>query len=104
MARGTFHVARPDGKRRRRNAPTHGETLLTDDGEVRGPELVGAYAEETKAWPETWRRAPQAQLFQDTGWSRLALLAPIVESYFRRPSAAALSEVRINERSALARP
>ena len=97
MARGTMHAPKPDGERRRRNAPSHGESVLTPDDQLRGPELAGTYAAETKAWHETWRRSPQAQLFQDTDWSRLALLAPIVESYFRRPSAAALSEIRMNE-------
>jgi len=97
MARGTMHAPKPDGERRRRNAPSHGEHVLTADGEKRGPELVGPYTEPTIAWHETWRSSPQAQLFQETDWSRLALLAPIVESYFRRPSAAALSEIRMNE-------
>ena len=97
MARGTMHAPKPDGERRRRNAPSHGESVLTPDDQLRGPELAGTYAAETKAWHETWRRSPQAQLFQDTDWSRLALLAPIVEAYFRRPTAAALSEIRMNE-------
>jgi hypothetical protein len=97
MARGTMHAPKPDGERRRRNAPSHGEQVLTHDGETRGPELLGAYSPETLAWYGTWRTAPQAQLFQDTDWSRLSLLAPIVEAYFRRPSAAALSEIRMNE-------
>lgn len=30
-------------------------------------------------------------------WARLGLLAAIVESYSRKPSAAALSEIRMNE-------
>jgi hypothetical protein len=97
MARGTMHAPKPDGARTRRNAPTHGEQLVTDDGVRRGPDLVGSYGPETIAWYETWRTAPQAQLFEATDWSRLALLAPIVDGYFRRPSAAALSEVRMNE-------
>lgn len=32
-----------------------------------------------------------------TDWSRLAFLAPIVESYLRRPEAAALSEIRMKK-------
>ena len=95
MARGTMHAPKPGAARR--NSPTHGETVLTDDGELRGPELVGEYAPETLAWFETWRRAPQAQMFLATDWGRLVLLAPIVDGYFRRPSAAALSEIRMNE-------
>jgi hypothetical protein len=40
MARGTMHAPKPDEQRRRRNAPTHGETVLPRDEEVRGPELA----------------------------------------------------------------
>lgn len=97
MARGTMHAAKPDGQRRRRNAPTHSDQIVTHDDEVRGPELDGPYAPQTLAWFDTWRRSPQAQLFEATDWSRLVLLAPIVDAYFRRPSAAALSEIRMNE-------
>lgn len=97
MARGTLHAPKPDGQRRRRNAPTHSDQVVTDDGELRGPALDGPYAAPTLAWYETWRRSPQAQLFEATDWSRLVLLAPIVDAYFRRPSAAALSEIRMNE-------
>jgi len=97
MARGTMHAPKPDGQRRRRNAPTHGEQLVTPDDVVRGPELDGSYSDATRSWYDTWRRSPQAQLFEATDWQRLAILAPIVEVYFARPSAAALSEIRMNE-------
>ncbi|OZV74779.1 hypothetical protein CA850_29830 [Micromonospora echinospora] len=102
MARGTMHAPKPDGQRRRRNAPTHGETVLPDDDVVRGPELAGLTAgrefrPETVAWFDTWRRSPQAAVFISTDWLRLATLAPIVDAYWRRPSAAALSEIRMNE-------
>jgi hypothetical protein len=40
---------------------------------------------------------PQAALFEATDWGRLAMLAPIVEAYYRRPSAAALGEIRMSE-------
>lgn len=102
MARGTLHSPKPDGQRRRRNAPTHGETVLPRDGKVRGPELAEltagrAFGPETVAWFDTWRRSPQAAVFETTDWLRLATLAPIVDAYWRRPSAAALSEIRMNE-------
>lgn len=67
------------------------------DGEIRGPDLVGPYSEDTLAWYLDWQTAPQASLFSNTDWRRLLLLAPIVDSYFRKPSAAALSEIRLNE-------
>ena len=67
------------------------------DGELRGPELADGYDAGVVEWFETWRRSPQAQLFEDTDWARLVMLAPIVQAYLRRPSAAALSEIRMNE-------
>ncbi|MDG4792690.1 hypothetical protein [Micromonospora sp. WMMD1082] len=103
MARGTMHAPKPEGQRRRRNAPTHGETVLpADDGTLRGPELAELTAgrefrAETVAWFDDWRRSPQAAIFERTDWRRLATLAPIVDAYWRRPSAAALSEIRMNE-------
>lgn len=97
MASGTLHAAKPDNLRRRRNAPVHPEKVVTYDGEVRGPDLEGAYSEQTHTWYRTWQTSPQAQLFHATDWSRLLLLAPIVEAHFRRPTAAGLSEIRLNE-------
>lgn len=102
MARGTLHSPKPEGQRRRRNAPAHAETILPRDDEVRGQELAEltagrAFGPETVAWFETWRRSPQAAVFEATDWLRLATLAPIVDAYWRRPSAAALSEIRMNE-------
>lgn len=67
------------------------------DGELRGSALIGDFEPQTHEWHETWRRSPQAALFEETDWSRLRLLAVIVDGYFRRPSAAALSEIRMNE-------
>lgn len=102
MARGTLHAGKPDGARRRRNAPTHSETRLVRDDEVRGlpiDEATGSedWLPETVKWWETWRHAPQAQVFEGTDWSRLAMLAAIVDRYFQKPSAAALGEIRMSE-------
>ena len=97
MARGTMHAAKPDDQRRRRNKPTHDSKTLVADGVIRGPELDGDYDEFTVNWYETWRSSPQAALFEDTDWMRLQMLAPIVQAYHRRPGAAALSEIRMNE-------
>ncbi|RLK22630.1 hypothetical protein DER29_0468 [Micromonospora sp. M71_S20] len=103
MARGTMHAPKPDGTRRRRNAPTHGETVLpADDGTLRGPSLGELmpgreFPEDVHLWFDDWRRSPQAAVFERTDWRRLALLARTVEGYLKRPSAAALSEIRMNE-------
>jgi hypothetical protein len=102
MSRGTLHASKPDGARRRRNAPAHGETKLVRDGLVRGvphAEATGddTWLPQTVAWWETWRRVPQSQLFEETDWSRLAMLAAIVDGYWKRPSAAAMGEIRMSE-------
>lgn len=104
MARGTMHAGKPEGQRRRRNAPTHDTHTVTRDGEVRGLPIeeatgqpVTAWLPQTVTWWETWRRAPQAQLFEETDWGRLAMLAAIVDAYWNRPSAAALGEIRMSE-------
>jgi hypothetical protein len=72
-------------------------TTVEDDGELRGPELVGEYSPATLAWYDVWRRSPQAALFEATDWLRLSLLAPMVERHMETPSAAAMSEIRMNE-------
>lgn len=97
MARGTMTPSKPEGQRRRRNQPTHGDQVVTPDAVVRGPELIGSYEPETIEWYMTWRTSPQAQLFEDTDWQRLLMLAKIVDAYMKRPSAAALGEIRMSE-------
>lgn len=86
---------------RRRNADV---VTVSDDGQLRGPDLLEATGREawspmTLAWYNTWRRSPQAALFEATDWGRLLLLAPMVDYYVTgaKPSAAALSEIRLNE-------
>jgi predicted acyl esterase len=91
VPKGT-HQRERDTRRRQADVVT-----LTDDGVQRGPALVGAYSQDTFEWYATWRAAPQAQLFASTDWSRLKVLASMVDAYFTKPSAAALSEIRLNE-------
>ena len=70
------------------------------DGVLRGPTLAKATGRSdwepgTLAWWESWRRAPQAVLFETTDWQALALVAPLVNSHHRKPSAAAAAEIRM---------
>lgn len=85
-SRGTMHAPKTDGTRRRRNKPAYDATTLVRDGRRRGPTLKIAtghtWGPDVTRWYETWRRSPQAAIFEDTDWARLALLAPIVEAYY----------------------
>lgn len=91
------HQRERDTRRRQADAVT-----VTRDGVLRGPTIEEAtlrddWSPEVRAWWDTWRRAPQAALFEDTDWRRLAIMAPILASYYRKPTAAALVEIRLNE-------
>jgi hypothetical protein len=64
-------------KRRRRNA-TEPETVVSVDGELRGPELPEGILPDdadwhprTLQWWNTWRESPQASTFIDTDWDFL---------------------------------
>lgn len=77
---------------------------VSQDDVQRGPDLFEEtgrtdWSPMTVAWYDRWRLSAQAQLFQSTDWGRLIMLVPIVESYYTapKPSAAALSEIRLNE-------
>ena len=62
-------------QRRRRNVSTPALEIVTD-GAVHGPDLPDDVLDEswhprTRAWWETWRRSPQAQMFVATDWDFL---------------------------------
>ncbi|WNN93957.1 terminase small subunit [Arthrobacter phage Nitro] len=92
------HQRERDTKRRQADA-----VLLKADGELRGPDLPLGIVNphpETILWWDTWRRSPQAQLFEDTDWEalkRAALLHDYVWKSPQKPSAAAISELRLIE-------
>ncbi len=101
MARGTLHAPKTEN-RRRTNAPVHGKIELVRDGVVRGSSLQDASGRAdwnplTIDWWETWRRMPQASIFEPTDWQRLLVLAFLLDSYWLKPQAASLSEIRQNE-------
>jgi hypothetical protein len=70
---------------------------VVPDGVLRGPELPDdhGYSPQTVAYYDTWRRSPQAQVFEDTDWLALHLILPLYEGNLRKPSAAAVSEIRL---------
>lgn len=79
-----------------------GSTVVARDGKAHGPTILKAtgrndWPVEVTAWWDDWRRMPQARLFEVTDWRRLAQLAALVGAYHRRPTASAMSEIRLNE-------
>lgn len=95
--RGPAPKAQHHRERDTRRRITAQETAVTDHGQRLGPDLPGGYDESVVAWYETWRTSPQAEAFEATDWQRLQMLAPLVQSYYRSPTAAAFSELRLNE-------
>lgn len=101
----------PSEKRRRRNADTYADVqtrIPPTSNRLRGPTLLQATGGASKSYPdevrqlvekwwETWRRSPVTEAFLDTDWQRLAMLAPLVASYFARPHYTKLAEIRQNE-------
>ena len=90
----------PKGRRQRErdtNRRDRDVVTVVPDDVVRGPELHEGhtYSPTTVQWYETWRRSPQAQVFEATDWLALGLVLPLVDSHTRRPSAAAASEIRL---------
>lgn len=97
---GNGPAPKPDDMRRRRNLPAAGaERTLVRDEVQRGPDLPDfvEWDDRTVEWYETWRVAPQAQVFEVTDWQRLHLLAYLVNDYFLAPDKGLLAEIRLNE-------
>lgn len=97
-------------KRQRRNKPPELEELPRRfDGEV--PRLQrrpggGRWLPTTRRWYDTWATSPQAAGFGSTDWSRVQMLASLVDAYWREvakdePSSTVmvrlLGEIRLNE-------
>lgn len=85
-----------------RRRVTDRQILLTDDGETRGPSIEEAtgradWSPQALAYWETWRASPQAQAFAATDWQRLAMLVPLVETYWQYGGKEILGEIRLNE-------
>lgn len=87
--------AKPDGERRRRNAPEK-MTVVTSDGEQHGKELPDTFEwpPATLAWWETWRTCAQASKFTDTDWSFL-LDTAVLHAEFWLGNRALAGELRL---------
>ena len=93
----------PDQRRNRvQHTVPKGATVVVRDGVLRGPSIEDATGRDdwppaVRAWWQTWREAPQAALFEDTDWRRLATVTPLYAQYVQAPTAAALAEIRRTE-------
>ncbi len=98
----------PAEQRRRRNADTYADvrtTVAAGSSTLRGQPLevvlpghaFGDADELVRRWWDTWRRSPLTEAWLDTDWSRLAMVAPLVASYYLRPHHQKLAEIRQNE-------
>ena len=74
-------------------------TKVTDDGQVRGPDLPDfAWHERTVAWYETWRRSPMAVTFIDADWDFLIDTAMLhTEMWNGSPGLAAEIRLRVGK-------
>jgi len=91
----------PKENRRRRNADLYAGLQVSvkateDELEPVEPFLRGTLAR-TREWYRTWESAPQTQVFTPTDWQRLRVMVPLVDQYFRHPSASLMAEIRQNE-------
>jgi hypothetical protein len=85
-------------QRRRRNVEKR-ETLPSSARVEKAPPLPSSkrYLKATRDWYETWVASPQATRFTATDWQRLAMLAPLVDEYFREPTVKNFQEIRRSE-------
>ena len=74
-------------------------TKVTEDGQVRGPELPAfAWHERTVAWYDTWRRSPMAATFIDADWDFLIDTAMLhTEMWNGSPGLAAEIRLRVGK-------
>jgi hypothetical protein len=92
------HQRERDTRRRQADAVS-----VADDGVLRGPDFPFDVVPEphpaTVSWWETWRRAPQAQLFEETDWQTLRRAARLQDAVMTaaKVSAQAVSELRLIE-------
>lgn len=95
----------PSENKRRRNKDEYAEygADLDPDVKVEAPELPGAsqFSQRTRDWYATWCGSLQAGAFTSTDWSRLHMLAYVVEEFFSAETASLraklMGEIRQNE-------
>ena len=90
----------PKENRRRVNADTFGSTPVNlTEREVHELKQIpsGDWLPEVKLWWSVWTNCAQSQLFTATDWLRLRTLIVTMQSYYMRPSAQKMAEIRQTE-------
>lgn len=101
--------AKPPGQRRRRNKEEKKTELDVDARVPDAPQLEGEHKPETAKWWNRWVSAPQATMFTAPAWSRLEMLASLVDELHDPANSVTvrkqlLAEIRQNESLLLATP
>lgn len=91
----------PAENRRRRNADTFGaeKQVIPDGGQIDELRTIpaGEWCDQVKLWWRVWSTCPQSVLFTVTDWLRLHVLIVTVQSYYDRPTAQKMAEIRQTE-------
>ena len=97
---------KPSEQRRRRHT-RHVEAELPAEGYAGEFPALGksyraggkpiAFLADTRAWYETWARSPMACVFTSTDWTRLGMLARLVDAFYRSAKPTLLAEIRLQE-------
>lgn len=93
---GKGQAPKDPAQRRRRNADPTPQKSVSEDGELRGPDLPDTFEwhPQTHKWWDTWRRSAQAQTFLDTDWDFL-LDTAVLHSRYWSGDATVAGELRL---------
>jgi len=97
--RGRPPSDKPMGRERDERRKREQFTRVSDDGQVRGPDLPDfTWHDRTVAWYDTWRRSPMAATFIDADWDFLIDTAMLhTEMWNGSPGLAAEIRLRVGK-------
>lgn len=96
----TLRGPAPQENRRRTNKDTFGaEKVLLTENEIAELRKIpdGDWFPEVRLWWRVWSGCAQSALFSATDWLRLRILMVTVQSYYQRPTAQKMAEIRQTE-------
>ena len=103
---GRGPAPKPPEQRRRRNKPKVEAELPAEGYTGAFPVLAKSYRvekarltflAETREWYACWAHSPMACEFAGTDWTRLQMLARLVDGFYRIPTSPLLAEIRLQE-------